>query len=278
MKAFAGLCALCALSGLASAWLPGEHRDIFSSDGKNLFNQTIPSSSSNGTEKRWLPASGKIRGVNLGSLFVFEPWIGESEWSSMGCGGQKSEFDCVMHLGQDAANSAFQGHWGRWITRDDILQMQSYGLNTIRIPVGYWLREDIVYRDSEYFPEGAFSYLAQICDWAADVGFYIIIDLHGAPGAQVPQNPFTGQVSESAFFLYCIVVADLLIQYAPTAGFYVDYQYERALEFLEWMTQNIHTNNAFRNVGMIEIVNEPLQNPDQVASMRTSYYPNAFKV
>lgn len=44
------------------------------------------------------------------------------------------------------------------------------------------------------------------------------------------------------------------------------------------MATNIHTNNNFRNVGMLEIVNEPLQDPNQVESMRTSYYPNAFKV
>lgn len=44
------------------------------------------------------------------------------------------------------------------------------------------------------------------------------------------------------------------------------------------MTTNIHTNNNFRNVGMLEIVNEPIQDANQVASMRTSYYPNAFKV
>ena len=40
----------------------------------------------------WLP-SGKVRGVNLGSLFVFEPWIAESSWSKMGCDKQKSEFE-----------------------------------------------------------------------------------------------------------------------------------------------------------------------------------------
>jgi hypothetical protein len=61
----------------------------------------------------------------------------------------------------------------------------------------------------------------------------------GAPGAQVAQNSFTGQ-------------------FASTPGFYVDYQYERAYQFLEWMANIIHTNNAYRNVGMLEIVNEPV--------------------
>ncbi|KAL3491054.1 glucan endo-1,6-beta-glucosidase B [Aspergillus germanicus] len=238
----------------ALAWIPGVERDIFSNTGENIFNATTPTP---GPTKRWLPSSGKIRGVNLGTHFIFEPWISSSVWSSLGCGGQNSEFDCVMALGQDAADEAFAGHWASWITQEDISLMREYGLNTIRIPVGYWMKEDLVYSDSEYFPRGAFEYLERVCGWASDVGMYIIIDLHGAPGAQQPNQPFTGQ-------------------YASTPGFYQDYQYDRALEFLEWMTITIHQNNNFRNVGMLELVNEPLQNADQVASMRMSYYPDAF--
>lgn len=108
--------------------------------------------------------------------------------------GPNSEFDCVSALGQETANTNFADHWGSWIVENDIATMSSYGLNAIRIPVGYWMREDIVYSDSEHFPQGALSYLEQICGWASDYGFYIIIDLHGAPGAQVAHNADTGQV------------------------------------------------------------------------------------
>ena len=121
--------------------------------------------------------------------------MANDEWNAMGCGGTLSEFDCVSKLGQAAANSAFQAHWARWTTQADIQQMQSYGINTIRIPVGYWMKEDLVYT-SEHFPQGGLQYLEQICGWASDAGFYIIIDLHGAPGAQVAQNPDTGQASQ----------------------------------------------------------------------------------
>lgn len=180
-------------AGPASAWLPGQDKEIYAHDGTNLFNNSALHT--NTTSKRWLPASGKIRGVNLGSLFVFEPWLAETAWSNMGCGGLNSEFDCVSHLGQTQANTVFQAHWASWITQADITQMASYGLNTIRIPVGYWMNEALVYSDSEHFPQGGLSYLEQVCGWASDAGFYIIIDLHGAPGAQVADNPDTGQVS-----------------------------------------------------------------------------------
>lgn len=52
-------------------------------------------------------------------------------------------------------------------------------------PVEYWIREDLMYADSEKFPQGGLHYLEQIFVWASDAGFYIIIDLHGVPGAQV---------------------------------------------------------------------------------------------
>lgn len=53
--------------------------------------------------------------------------------------------------------------------------------------------ESIVY-ESEHFPRGGAAYLERVCGWASDAGFYIIIDMHGAPGAQIPRNSFTGQV------------------------------------------------------------------------------------
>lgn len=167
------------LATLSTAWMPIDKM-------MSQENSTISA--------RWLPSSSKIRGVNLGSLFIIEPWMANDAWTSMGCSGQQSEFDCMKALGQTAGNAAFQSHWNSWITQDDIRQIAALGLNTIRIPVGYWMREDIVYRDSEWFPEGGLTYLQRVCNWAADLGLYIIIDFHGAPGAQVAKNSFTGQV------------------------------------------------------------------------------------
>lgn len=100
----------------------------------------------------WLPASGKIRGVNVGTMFVFEPWMDQGEWSNMGCEGQSSEFDCVLNTGQERSDAAFQSHWESWINADDLDEMASYNLNTIRIPLGYWLKEDLV-DSSEHFPK-----------------------------------------------------------------------------------------------------------------------------
>ena len=98
---------------------------------------------------------------------------------------------------------------------------------------------------------------------------YIIIDLHGAPGAQVAQQPFTGQCKYDQ-----MNSKPVLIFYtdAPSAGFYQTYQYQRAYNFLSWMIGLAHQNGNFRNVGMIEIVNEPIPN----TSLINEYYPGAL--
>lgn len=44
------------------------------------------------------------------------------------------------------------------------------------------------------------------------------------------------------------------------------------------MINNIHQDNQFRNLRMIELVNEPLQGSKQTDSMRQGYYPEAWKV
>lgn len=133
-----------ALAGSAAAWLPKE----VAQNQQRVHARDLPSTGktvraldgTNNFEARGTTAQLKsgIRGVNLGSLFVFEPWIAENEWSKIGCGGTASEFDCGKKLGQDGVNKAFQQHWSQFYTQTDFDTMKSYGLNTVRIPVGYW--------------------------------------------------------------------------------------------------------------------------------------------
>ncbi|EHK49519.1 glycoside hydrolase family 5 protein [Trichoderma atroviride IMI 206040] len=208
---------------------------------------------------RWLPGNDKFRGVNLGSQFIIEPWMASDEFSGMGCGGLNDEWSCVQSLGQDAADAAFQKHWDSWITQDDITQIKSLGLNTVRIPVGFWIREDLV-QQGEFFPRGGIQYLDRLVGWCNDAGIYVIMDLHGGPGAQFPNQQYTGHgVSQP--------------------GFYTEANYERAADFLEWMTERIHTNATYASVGMLEVINEPVHSgdfPSQAADMVNTYYPLAW--
>ncbi|KAH6952427.1 putative endo-beta-1,6-glucanase [Ilyonectria sp. MPI-CAGE-AT-0026] len=227
---------LCAT--VTHAWLPAD-RGLFKGKGK--------------LSKLSHPGAEKIRGVNLGSLFVVEPWMIQKEWTAMGCAGTNSEFDCVKALGQVEANTAFQNHWNNWFTKRDMDAMVSFGLNTLRIPLGFWMDESLVYSD-EYFPQGALPALEKVCNWAAERGFYVILEMHGAPGAQTAWQAFTGKWVEKP-------------------GFYNATEYARAYKFLQWLTRLVHTNRNFRTVGMLGVINEP--NWDE-PSVLSDFYPTAY--
>jgi glucan endo-1,6-beta-glucosidase len=142
---------LTALVATAHAWLPSA-RNMTNHEGNSLFESrdsastTSSSSSSGAPSRRWLPGTLPVRGVNLGSMFVVEPWMASNEWANvLQCGSTGSEFDCVNMLGQATANANWAKHWSSWITESDLDTMVSYSLNTIRIPVGYWIWEALKY-------------------------------------------------------------------------------------------------------------------------------------
>ncbi|KAK2592733.1 hypothetical protein QQS21_009576 [Conoideocrella luteorostrata] len=255
------------LANAVSAWLP-QDRDL------EAFNTTARFEKLGKRFEPSLPKGvNKIRGVNFGGWLICEPWMMRSEWSKMGCGNSASEFDCMRdHYSgnnRDAGNQKFEAHWKTWITPDSVQSVHDVGLNTIRIPIGYWSYTDIVDKGSEPFADGnkMLPYLDAVVKKAADLGMYVIIDLHGAPGGQ-QEDVFTGQNNKPA-------------------GFFNDHDFDRAQKWMSWMTKRIHTNPAYSSVGMIEVLNEPVSKhddqgkrypaPGEVPGLIQKYYPGALK-
>lgn len=194
----------------------------------------------------------------------------KNEWAKMGCAGQPSELNCMKNVygnNRAAGNAAFAAHWGRWITPDTVQDVFDAGLNTIRIPIGYWSLDSIVNTATEPFADGnlMLPFLDAVVQKASDLGIFVIMDLHGAPGAQ-QQDPFTGQD-------------------ANPAGFFNNNNFARAEKWLAWMTNRIHTNPAYASVGIIEVLNEPVSAhdgarfpaPGEASGLTQVYYPAALK-
>ncbi|KAG9298614.1 hypothetical protein G9A89_012682 [Geosiphon pyriformis] len=125
----------------------------------------------------------KIRGVNLGGWLVLEPWITPSLFDQFlnTTTPAVDEWTFTEVLGREEAQRQLKKHWNTWVTKKDIQQLASYGINHVRIPIGYWAFD---IQPGEPFVDGAFQYLLKAIIWAQTYKLKVIVDLHGAPGSQ----------------------------------------------------------------------------------------------
>ncbi|KAJ6605838.1 glycoside hydrolase family 5 protein [Mycena sp. CBHHK59/15] len=187
----------------------------------------------------------KIYGVNLGSWLVLEPWMLPQEWLDMG--GQHCT-DCSTCIASEFAfaqaypktvDETFKGHWESWFNQDDVDALVAAGINTVRIPLGYWIVEPLVNRTSEFYPRGGLSQLRRGLKLLEKAGIVAILDHHALPGVQTAGQQFTGRCTSDV-------------------EFYTDYNYHRALIWTSVMTALTHVDPAFANAVAIEAVNEPI--------------------
>ncbi|WWD19440.1 hypothetical protein CI109_103900 [Kwoniella shandongensis] len=122
-----------------------------------------------------------IRGVNLGGWLLTEAWITPSLYSS----GADDEWSLCNGLGKKSCSSALKSHWESFFTLDDIVEIKAAGLNSLRIPIGYWAVDLL---DYEPYVSGQYPYLIRAINWAQELGLSVLIDLHGAPGSQNGQD------------------------------------------------------------------------------------------
>ncbi|KAL0959213.1 hypothetical protein HGRIS_014492 [Hohenbuehelia grisea] len=188
----------------------------------------------------------KIYGVNLGSWLIIEPWMMPQKWIDMG--GQlcnkcskciASEFDFAAAY-PESVDSKLAQHWETWFNQDDVNTIVEYGLNTVRIPLGFWIIEALVDRETEYYPRGGLKHLRRGLKQLQEANLSVILDHHGLPGAQSPNQMFTGRCTEDV-------------------QFYNDHNYHRALVWTAVMTGLAHLDPVFGNVASIQAVNEPIQ-------------------
>lgn len=72
-------------------------------------------------------------------------------------------------------------HWNTFYTANDFALMKQYGINFVRIPIGYW---SITPLNGDPYITGAYDHLPDALNWANDNGIKVMLDLHGAPGSQ----------------------------------------------------------------------------------------------
>ncbi|MBU1144010.1 MAG: cellulase family glycosylhydrolase [Firmicutes bacterium] len=114
----------------------------------------------------------KVKGVNFGGWFVLEYWMKPALFD-----GIDSKDETGFSTKNSNAKQDLKKHWETFITREDFFYIKSLGMNSIRLPIPWWL-EGV----SPYF--SALPYIHQAMQWASDAELNILLDLHTAPGCQ----------------------------------------------------------------------------------------------
>lgn len=82
-----------------------------------------------------------------------------------------------------------ENHWNTYITASDFTKLAAQGINTVRIPIGYWSvgKENCNCEDTEFWPymdkyANSWAVVMQAIDWAEAAGLGVLLDFHGAHG------------------------------------------------------------------------------------------------
>ncbi|KAF8894654.1 glycoside hydrolase superfamily [Infundibulicybe gibba] len=134
--------------------------------------------------------------VNLGSWFVHEQWMTPSLFTCAS-GSHVSELDIASGWGDPAsARALLERHWDTFITPDDFNYLASIGINTVRLPIGYWsLGPDwcagTPFEGVGSVYAGSWPRVMRAINMAAGAGIGVLVDMHGAIGSQNGQ-PHSG--------------------------------------------------------------------------------------
>lgn len=140
----------------------------------------------------WVSALGNepIRGVNIGGLFVLEPWInnGFATWGAT----VYDQHSYSIAGDKAAAQAKLENHWNTWYTQDDFDNIRNkLKLNTVRLPLGWWyfakaagnLTTDYIVPEGDIMTNASHP-INKVMGYAQKAGLKVIVDLHGAPCSQ----------------------------------------------------------------------------------------------
>ncbi len=116
-----------------------------------------------------------IKGVNLGNWLVLEKWMSPGLFEGTSA---EDEYYLPRQLTKEVYEARIKTHRSEYITERDFATIKSMGLNSVRIPVPYF-----IFGDCEPFI-GCIEELDKAFSWGNKYGISILIDLHTVPGSQ----------------------------------------------------------------------------------------------
>ncbi|MDO5337297.1 MAG: cellulase family glycosylhydrolase [Eubacteriales bacterium] len=117
----------------------------------------------------------KIKGVNLGNWLVLEKWMSPALFDGTTA---EDEYYLPTQLSPEVYEARIKIHRSEYITERDFAAIRRIGLNSVRIPVPYF-----IFGDRPPFI-GCIEELDKAFAWAEKYGIKVLIDLHTAPMSQ----------------------------------------------------------------------------------------------
>ena len=116
-----------------------------------------------------------VKGVNLGNWLVLEKWMSPSLFDGTTA---EDEYWLPRQLSPEVYEARIKMHRSEYITERDFVSLASWGINTVRIPIPYF-----IFGDRAPFI-GCIEELDKAFNWAEKYGLKILLDLHTVPGSQ----------------------------------------------------------------------------------------------
>ncbi|CAA7271152.1 unnamed protein product [Cyclocybe aegerita] len=188
----------------------------------------------------WTWGKDRIHGVNLGGLFVLEPFITPDIFQRYP--GAVDEYTLSQAMAADTANgglSQLEQHYDTFITERDIAEIAGAGLNFLRIPIAFWAIE--TWDGEPYLAKTSWKYFLRVLEWARKYGLRVCLDLHAVPGSQNGYN-HSGRMSPVNFLAGNMGLANA----------------ERTLYYIRVLTQFISQPEYRYLIPIFGIVNEAL--------------------
>jgi len=207
----------------------------------------------------WTDTKNKVYGVNLGGWLLLERWLYEDWFVQTGGPDAWDEWTMSQKLG-DKMPGMLQKHFDEYFTEQDIDQLQSFGINTLRIPIGYWAFVP-TQGDEPYKNATQLDHLATAMRWAQERSMYVIIDLHGLPGSQNGDQSSGRNMS-----------------HATTLPWFQDSYQKRSDDTLKAALSWLNSSDARSTVSGITAVNEPQSsNKKSRLGVIRDFYDRSFK-
>ena len=130
----------------------------------------------------------QLRGIGLGGWLLPEGYM----WGIRKL-DRPRQFEAAIEdlIGPRNARKFWDLYYSNFVTREDIVRMKSWGVNTLRVPILASMlqpREGQPQQAPFVYDEHNFGFVDAFVDWCEELGMGVIWDLHGAPGGQNAEN------------------------------------------------------------------------------------------